>query len=270
MTTTTMAEDVSLGTFETEIEQTSDTLEILEQIALVQQQQLEHQRSQLLSETRGVFFALAVSVAVIVAGVAPLVEASSDDRRLILIWTAVVCVDRRARLRRGPRRSVAHRLTPLAHWVRALRGAGSIGRRSSALYKASVRFMMLSVPRISDEQREATRGRLIDAAISVTLTKGNGSPTTREILAEAGLSAGALYHYFESKDELSEAIAQRFVDQDWANQILPDDACTEDAIEHHAAVVHELFAERHHADPRQAPRFVARERTGAGDHGPPR
>jgi AcrR family transcriptional regulator len=103
------------------------------------------------------------------------------------------------------------------------------------------------VPRISEEQREATRRRLIDAAISVTLTKGNGSPTTREILAEAGLSAGALYHYFESKDELSEAIAQQFVDQDWANQVLPDDACAKDAIEHHSAVVHELFAEHHHA-----------------------
>ena len=85
-------EDVSVGSFETEIEHASDTLEILEQIAAMQQQQLEHQRSQLLSETRGVFFALAVSVAVIVAGVAPLVQASPEDRRLILIWTAVVCV----------------------------------------------------------------------------------------------------------------------------------------------------------------------------------
>jgi hypothetical protein len=84
-------EDVSVGTFETEIEQTSDTLEILERIATIQQQQLEHQRSQLLSETRGVFFALAVSVSVIVAGIAPLVEASPDKRRLILVCTAVVC-----------------------------------------------------------------------------------------------------------------------------------------------------------------------------------
>ncbi len=85
-------EDLSVGRFETEIEQTSDTLEILEQIAAIQQQQLDHQRSQLLSETRGVFFALAVSIAVIVAGVAPLVEASPDERRLILLWTAGVCV----------------------------------------------------------------------------------------------------------------------------------------------------------------------------------
>jgi hypothetical protein len=84
-------DEVSIGTFEAEVTQTSDMMDVLEQIAGIQRQQLEHQRSQLLAETRGVFFALAVSVAVIVAGIAPLVEASADDRRLILIWTAVVC-----------------------------------------------------------------------------------------------------------------------------------------------------------------------------------
>ena len=75
-----------------EIEQTSDTLEILERIATIEQQQLEHQRDRVLRDLRGVFFALLVSVAVIVAGLAPLVEATPDDRRLILLWTLVVCV----------------------------------------------------------------------------------------------------------------------------------------------------------------------------------
>lgn len=103
------------------------------------------------------------------------------------------------------------------------------------------------MPRISAERRAATRRRLLDAAVAVTLAKGNGSPTTREILAEAGLSAGALYHYFDSKDELAEAIAARFVDQDWANQELPDGATPDGAIEHHAAIIHELFAADHHA-----------------------
>jgi len=83
---------VSLATFEAEVAQTSDMMEILEQIAGIQQQQLDHQRSQVLSETRGIFFALAVSVAVIVAGVAPLVEASPHERRLILAWTAGICL----------------------------------------------------------------------------------------------------------------------------------------------------------------------------------
>jgi len=82
---------ISLGTLESEIDQTSDTLEILERIASIQQQQLEHQHTQVLRDVRGLFFALLVSVAVIAAGVAPLVEAEPHERRLIALWTLVVC-----------------------------------------------------------------------------------------------------------------------------------------------------------------------------------
>jgi hypothetical protein len=85
-------DDVSIGTFEAQIDQTSDTMELLEQIATIQQQQLEHQRSKLRGETRQLFFGLAVSVAVIIAGIAPLVAATPDERRLILAWTAGVCI----------------------------------------------------------------------------------------------------------------------------------------------------------------------------------
>ena len=82
-------DDVSPGALQEEVEQTSETLDMLERIASLQQQQVEHQASQLLSETRGLFFAFLVSVAVIVAGVAPLVEAEPHDRLLILLWTGV-------------------------------------------------------------------------------------------------------------------------------------------------------------------------------------
>jgi Flp pilus assembly protein TadB len=82
---------LSVGELESEIEQTSDTLEILERIASIQEQQLEHQRAQGLRDVRGVFFALLVSVAVIVAGVAPVVEAAPGERRLMLVWTVVIC-----------------------------------------------------------------------------------------------------------------------------------------------------------------------------------
>ena len=44
-----------------------------------------------LHDVRGVFFALVVSVAVVVAGVAPLVQADADERRLIVFWTLAVC-----------------------------------------------------------------------------------------------------------------------------------------------------------------------------------
>ena len=82
---------ISLGALESEIEETSDTLDILERIASIQQQQLEHQRTQILRDVRGVFFALLVSVAVIVAGVTPLVQAEPHERWLIAVWTLVVC-----------------------------------------------------------------------------------------------------------------------------------------------------------------------------------
>lgn len=84
-------DDISLGALESEIEQTSETLEILERIASVQRQQLEHQHVQELRDTRGVFFALLVSVAVIVGGVTPLVQAAPHERWLIALWTLAVC-----------------------------------------------------------------------------------------------------------------------------------------------------------------------------------
>jgi AcrR family transcriptional regulator len=64
------------------------------------------------------------------------------------------------------------------------------------------------VPQISDEQRETMRRRLIDAAVTVVLERGTEKATTREILKEAGLSAGALYHYFPSKEALYEEVAR--------------------------------------------------------------
>lgn len=82
-------DDVSPDTLEQQLEQTSATLDMLEQIASLQQQQVEHQHRQLLGETRGLFFAFLVSVAVIIAGVAPVVEAPPHDRWLILGWTVV-------------------------------------------------------------------------------------------------------------------------------------------------------------------------------------
>ena len=85
-------DDVSPSSLELEVEQTSETLDMLERIASLQQQQVEHQARQLLSETRGLFFAFLVSVAVIIAGVAPLVEAEPHERLQIVLWTLIAVV----------------------------------------------------------------------------------------------------------------------------------------------------------------------------------
>jgi AcrR family transcriptional regulator len=67
------------------------------------------------------------------------------------------------------------------------------------------------VPKVSSEHKEQVRQRLIDAARRVVLRDGHEGATTRAILEEAGLSAGSLYNYFSSKDELFEALAEQVV-----------------------------------------------------------
>lgn len=49
---------------------------------------------------------------------------------------------------------------------------------------------------------EATRQRALDAALAVFRRKGFDGATMRDIAKEAGLSLGAAYHYFPSKDAL--------------------------------------------------------------------
>ena len=85
-------DDGTLASFETEIEEASDSLVLLERIASIEQQHLEHHRAQALRDGRGVYFAVVVSVAVIVSGVTALVEAERSQGVLLLGWTALVCL----------------------------------------------------------------------------------------------------------------------------------------------------------------------------------
>jgi AcrR family transcriptional regulator len=72
------------------------------------------------------------------------------------------------------------------------------------------------VPKVSDAHKEQVRQRLIDAARAVVLRDGHEGATTRAILDEAGMSAGSLYNYFASKDELFDALADQVVGENVA------------------------------------------------------
>lgn len=67
------------------------------------------------------------------------------------------------------------------------------------------------MPKVSTEHKEQVRQRLIDAARAVVLREGHDGATTRAILEQAGMSAGSLYNYFSSKDELFEALAEQVI-----------------------------------------------------------
>jgi AcrR family transcriptional regulator len=97
------------------------------------------------------------------------------------------------------------------------------------------------VPKISAERMEQTRRRLVDAAIQVMSNGQGGVVTTRRILEAAGLSAGALYHYFDSKDALYDAVADRFAESDSSLVQLSSGADATEAVRHHAHLFAGLF-----------------------------
>lgn len=64
------------------------------------------------------------------------------------------------------------------------------------------------MPRVSDAHLAARRKQILDAARTCFLREGFHTTSMQDVIAEAGLSVGAVYRYFRSKDDLIRAIAQ--------------------------------------------------------------
>jgi AcrR family transcriptional regulator len=63
------------------------------------------------------------------------------------------------------------------------------------------------VPRVSEEYLEQRRREILAAAQRCFARKGFHETSLQDIFRESGLSAGAVYRYFKSKDDLVQAIA---------------------------------------------------------------
>ena len=61
------------------------------------------------------------------------------------------------------------------------------------------------MPKVSEAYSEARRQQIIDAAYRCFARKGFHQATMRDIYAEANLSPGAVYHYFDSKAAIIQA-----------------------------------------------------------------
>lgn len=72
------------------------------------------------------------------------------------------------------------------------------------------------MPKVSDEHKTAVRERILEATRVVLERNGYQDVTTRQILAEAGLSTGTLYNYFPTKSALYEALAESMLGEDLA------------------------------------------------------
>jgi AcrR family transcriptional regulator len=67
------------------------------------------------------------------------------------------------------------------------------------------------VPKVSEEHAAARREQILSAAQRCFARKGFHNASMNDVFAEAGLSAGAVYSYFKSKDEIIVAMSDRAV-----------------------------------------------------------
>src|ERR1700743_1088781 len=63
------------------------------------------------------------------------------------------------------------------------------------------------MPKITDAQRETRRQQILDAALRCFSRDGFHATTTADIVRESGLSQGALYLYFATKEDIVVALA---------------------------------------------------------------
>jgi AcrR family transcriptional regulator len=63
------------------------------------------------------------------------------------------------------------------------------------------------MPKISENQREARRQQIMDAALVCFSRDGFHATTTADIVRESGVSQGTLYLYFANKDDIVVAMA---------------------------------------------------------------
>ncbi|KQB83175.1 TetR/AcrR family transcriptional regulator [Corynebacterium oculi] len=65
------------------------------------------------------------------------------------------------------------------------------------------------MPKISEERRQQQRQRIIDATMTVLQERGFARSSMSQIIAASGMSAGAIYGYFPSKEELFREVARQ-------------------------------------------------------------
>jgi AcrR family transcriptional regulator len=68
------------------------------------------------------------------------------------------------------------------------------------------------VPKVSEEHRAARRDQILRAAARCVAKEGFHRTTMADVIATAGLSAGAVYGYFPSKRDLIRTLAEEALD----------------------------------------------------------
>jgi AcrR family transcriptional regulator len=86
---------------------------------------------------------------------------------------------------------------------------------------------MKASPRTQTERSEQTQAALIAAARSLFAERGYAAVGTEQIVREAGVTRGALYHHFDGKRQLMRAVYEQLeaeLAQELADSVIPGDS----------------------------------------------
>jgi AcrR family transcriptional regulator len=106
------------------------------------------------------------------------------------------------------------------------------------------------MPKVKQAHLDARRQQIVDAARTRFASQGFARTSLADIVAESGLSNGAIYRYFTSKDEIVEAICNQSSQAAFPTELTA--AAIQDFLEHtralardenHARLVAQIFAE---------------------------
>ena len=81
------------------------------------------------------------------------------------------------------------------------------------------------------KEADERRNEILDAAETLITEKGYSKTTIIDILNQVGIAKGTFYYYFKSKEEVMDAIIERFIEQDVqkarliAMENMPDHSC---------------------------------------------
>ena len=90
-------------------------------------------------------------------------------------------------------------------WLSKNTGDNVIGQSINLFYLEHIQGMART-PKVVEDRRE----QIIDAAMRVFARQGYANATNKDIAREAGITAGLIYHYFKSKEDLLRAAIEGY------------------------------------------------------------
>lgn len=106
------------------------------------------------------------------------------------------------------------------------------------------------MPKVTQAHRDARRQQIVAAARAAFAEKGFAQTSTGDIIARSGLSNGAVYTYFGSKNDIVQAVCGEAIDTMLGDESVRDLSGLLDrlrgidgGIDHHARLVAQIWAE---------------------------